>query len=69
MDFTATIELVPSNKNKAIVEVTGPNGEWCGFQSFEIKTGDKDSIYEHGYRLASISATFRGGRLSRYRWA
>lgn len=63
-DFSATIEIV--NNHQAIVALSDSSGEWAGAFRVEIRSGRSFDLYEEGYRLASLSAQSKGGRLGRY---
>lgn len=70
--FNATIEFI-SGQRAAIVTLTDSSGEFAGGGRIETKCSPalcghpvRDSLYEEGYRLASFSATAKGGVLETY---
>jgi hypothetical protein len=63
--YTATIEFLP-DQGAAVVVLSDGAGEWSGASRIECRSGRPDDLYEAGYRAASLSAHFKGGRLERY---
>ena len=62
--FNATIEFF---SGKAIVTLYDADGEWSGGGLVEVKTRAKRDLYEAGYKVASLNASSKGGRLETFR--
>lgn len=63
--FYATLEHIRSDE--AIVTLFDADGEWSGAGLVQVKSCSKSDIYEEGYRMASVSARAKGGRIETYR--
>lgn len=66
--FNATIEFI-TGQRAAIVTLTDSSGEWSGSGRIEVRSGRRSDLYEEGYRVASLSAAAKGGRLETFRRA
>ena len=64
--FTATIEYL-HGQSAAIVCLTDGFGGWAGAGRIEVRSGLRSDLYEAGYRMASLSAMSKGGRLETYK--
>ena len=63
----ATIEIIRTGE--AIVDVTTTDGRWLGGGLITVRSGNKDDLYEEGYKHASVRASAHGLTLDRYSWA
>lgn len=64
MDYWGTIEY--TNFGEAIVTLRDTKGRWAGAGRVQIRSGSRFDLYEQGYKVASLSAKAKGGRLTRY---
>lgn len=62
-NITATIEYV--RHGEAVVTLSDTRGEY-GCTLVQCRSGARGDLYEAGYRLASLDATSRGGRLDAF---
>jgi hypothetical protein len=72
-NFSGTIEFL-FEQRAAIVALHDSTGEWAGagridlrIRAFETAEALTARLYEAGYRLASLNAASKGGRLETYR--
>lgn len=65
--FTATFEYIPQQR-AAVVTLYDAAGNWSGGGRVECRTRVKseDAAYGEGYKVASLSAASKGGRLDRF---
>lgn len=66
--FFATIEFLFS-QSAALVSLTDEAGEFAGAGRIELPRcfwGLREALYMEGYRLASVTASSKGGRLERF---
>lgn len=72
MKFYVTIEMLEGQR-AAIVALTDSCGEFAGAGRVETRCGSAcghsvtESLYEIGYRYASLTAQSKGGRVESYR--
>ena len=69
-NYSATIEYL-NDQPAAIVTLFDGSGEWSGCGRIGLPRCParllRSSLYEVGYKHASLSAKSKGGRLDRYR--
>jgi hypothetical protein len=65
MNYWATIEY--TNFGEAIVTLRDERGRWAGAGRVQIRSGSRFDLYEQGYKVASLSAQAKGGKLTRYK--
>jgi len=65
--FSATIEFLPGQR-AAIVEMTGPDGEWSGGGRIEVRRGHgvRELLMAAGRRDAAQRAAIKGGVLGSF---
>jgi hypothetical protein len=65
--FCCTLEFV--RPGTAIVTLVDQHGDWNGSGLVQVKSQDRQALYEQGYILACVSAASKGGRVETYGWA
>lgn len=70
--FNATIEFIGGQR--AVITLTDSSGEFAAGGRIDTRCSPalcghpvRDSLYEEGYRLASVTAAAKGGVLDTYR--
>lgn len=63
LKFYATLQYLAGQPNAGVVEMRDGHGQWAGVFRVDVRQGGRAAVYEEGYRLAAMSASFKNGRL------